>query len=290
MLESVVILIFVSLCLVAFVFLVKYVSDKNAAARRELEIKNAGVLQMEIIACQAAYSGKDSSTLPMELSTFAQQANLDTQHCKDAMMKGFDMALDRMLESGATSEEMIKKTENFLSGINMTEAEFGNTKSNWKFYKTLTLRELMDGKIPNWFKPLGIVNVNLQKNESIVWAFPDVNFLEEKTYRQYAGGYQGVSIRIAKGLYYRTGGFRGEPMDTTKWVHMDTGVLVITNKHLYFVGCKKSFRHPFSKIINLIPFDEGIGVFTDGQRTKPKAFMFDDGLFVYNLIKNLSQI
>ena len=277
-------------CLVGFVFFVKHVSDKDAACRREREIKNAGILQMEIIACETACASNDSSNLPMELSNFAKQANIEASYCKDAMMKGFDMALDKMLESGATSEEIIKNTEKFLSGINMTEAEFGNTNSNWKFYKTITLRDLMDGKIPNWFKPLGIVNVNLQKNETIVWAFPDVNFLEEKTCRQYAGGYQGVSIRIAKGLYYRTGSFRGEPMDTTKWVNMDTGVLVITNKHLYFVGCKKSFRHPFGKIINLIPFDQGIGVFTDSQNSKPKAFICDDGLFIYNLIKNLSQL
>jgi hypothetical protein len=49
-----------------------------------------------------------------------------------------------------------------------------------------------------------------------------------------------VSFRIAKGVYYRAGGFRGQPVETTERLHIDTGVPVVTTKHLFFGGYKRN--------------------------------------------------
>jgi hypothetical protein len=289
---------FILIIIVGIVIFIAYFSNQSNKATASIDsvsITNSEHYrsirrQMENVVCDIACAGDDSSELNSQLLLMAQQDNAPIEICNDAMLSGLMLALDKMLEEGVASDEIEKRVVKYVEGIKMTEEEFESTEAFKKTHKTLILRDIMEGKVPNRFKALGTVHINFQKNETLIWGMSDVPYLEEKTSRSYVGASQGISIRVAKGLYYRAGGFKGQPIEKSNWVHMDTGVIAITNKHLYFAGCKKSFRHPFSKIINIIPFDEGIGIFTENRNAKPKAFLLDDGLFMFNLIKNLSQL
>jgi len=118
----------------------------------------------------------------------------------------------------------------------------------------------------------------------------NVEYLEDKTRTQYVGGYQGVSIRVMKGVYYRVGGFRGNPVQRTERVHVDTGSMGVTNKHIYFSGPRKSFRVRHDKIVTFMPFSDGVGVVRDAATAKPQIFVTGDGWFTYNLLTNVSQL
>lgn len=69
-----------------------------------------------------------------------------------------------------------------------------------------------------------------------------------------------MSIRITKGVYYRTGGFKGYPVEKEETIHVDKGILAVTTKHIYFYGPNKSFRIPYSKIVSFTPYSDGIGI------------------------------
>jgi hypothetical protein len=98
-----------------------------------------------------------------------------------------------------------------------------------------------------------------------------------------------VSLRIAKGVYYRTGGFKGQRVETTETVHADNGLFGVTNKHVYFFGSSKRFRIKYDKIVSFDPYSDGIGIQRDAATTKPQTFVTKDGWFTYNLITNLAQ-
>jgi hypothetical protein len=74
------------------------------------------------------------------------------------------------------------------------------------------LSDIMNGKLPDRVKIEGQLPFNLQKSEKMVWLFNNVAYLEDKTRTQYVGCSKGVSIRIAKGVYYRVGAFQGQPI------------------------------------------------------------------------------
>ena len=99
-----------------------------------------------------------------------------------------------------------------------------------------------------------------------------------------------MSIRIARGVYYRTGGFRDHPVETTVNEHKPTGVLALTTKHVYFANPEKSFRIPCAKIVAFTPYSNGIGLQRDAQSAKPQTFVLGDGWLVYNLAVNLSSL
>jgi len=64
----------------------------------------------------------------------------------------------------------------------------------------------------------------------------------------YVGGSQGVSIRIAKGVRYHVGGFRGQPVTEEFEVVADLGSVYVTNKRFIFAGSKEVTSVPISKI------------------------------------------
>lgn len=68
---------------------------------------------------------------------------------------------------------------------------------------------------------------------------------------------------------------------------LDTGLLGITNKHIYFSGSKKSFRAQYNKIVSFTPYDDGIGIHREAASAKPQILVTGDGWFSYNLISNL---
>ena len=131
---------------------------------------------------------------------------------------------------------------------------------------------------------------NLMKSERLVWLFADVDYIETKTMRERRGSSHGVSIRVAKGLYYRPGTFRSRVHEWEENVHLDTGLLGVTTKHLYFHGPRKRFRMRLDKIVSFEPYADGLGIMRDTQTAKPQMFSVGDGWFIYNLVTNISQL
>lgn len=100
-----------------------------------------------------------------------------------------------------------------------------------------------------------------------------------------------MSIRIAKGVYYRASAFKGRSIQRTETVHAGNGLLAITNKHLYFGGgTGKDFRIRLDKIVSFEPFSDGIGIQRDAATAKPQSFVTGDGWFTYNVVQNASNL
>jgi hypothetical protein len=171
-----------------------------------------------------------------------------------------------------------------------TQLELDRQGAYSKVVKAAVLRDLMSGILPTRAKIEGQVPFNFQKNEQVIWLFNGVDYLEDKTRTEHVGRSSGISIRVAKGVYYRVGAFRGHPVSSTERVHIDTGMMAVTNKHLYFGGGRKSLRVPYAKIVSFIPYSDGVGIIRDAANAKPQVFVTGDGWFTYNLLANVSQI
>lgn len=80
-----------------------------------------------------------------------------------------------------------------------------------------------------------------------------------KTMQRQRGKRRGVSIRVAKGVTYHTGGFESAPTDE-KQVSYIPGYLFITNKRIVFVSKDAGFEEKIGRVTAIIPYSNGIGV------------------------------
>ena len=106
--------------------------------------------------------------------------------------------------------------------------------------------------------------------------------------RERRGASHGVSIRVARGLYYSPRQFRSRPIDCEETVHADTGMLGLTTRHIHFAGARKRFRVRYDKIVASGPYEDGFGIMRDAQTAKPQTYRTKGGWFAYNLAANLA--
>lgn len=238
---------------------------------------------------ETAISGNNLSKLKDELNEIAKEDLILINKINDALILGWEEAVSYFLEDGNLEFNEEKKIVKFANYFNLNQTDLDKRGMYTKYIQGLVLRDIMEGKIPKRFITQDALPFNFQKNENLIWVFKNVSYYEKKIRKEYVGGNQGISIRIAKGIYYRVGYFKGYPIEREELICEDNGILAITDKHLYFQGNKKIFRVPYSKIISITPFSDGIGIQKDGVTAKPQYFLTGDGWFIYNLVINLAR-
>jgi hypothetical protein len=101
--------------------------------------------------------------------------------------------------------------------------------------------------------------------------------MKEVTMREFRGGSSGFSFRIAKGVRYRTGSFRGHSVVVgTQLQVADTGVLAVTSTRIVFLGSRKTVEIPYSKLVGLEVFTDGIR-FSASNRQNAPLFRLESG-------------
>lgn len=204
---------------------------------------------------------------------------------KNSVIDAWRKIIDKSLEDG-----VISKTEE--DAIDILTGKFGITQNDdntymTKIVKSLILRDVLDGTISKRANITIDFPVIMQRGEEAIWLFNNVNYYEYRNRRQYVGGSAGMSFRVAKGVYFRTSEFKGYPVDTTEAVCVGCGILLITNKHLFWISSLKVVKIPVKKLIFVNPCSDGIIVQKDGVTAKPQYFRLDDPWFACNLISNL---
>ncbi len=144
------------------------------------------------------------------------------------------------------------------------------------------LRQLQRGEKP---APMDVtLPIMLGAKEYIIWVYRNVTMYQQKTVKQWVGGSAGVSIRVMKGVYYRTGGMKGTPVEHTTWQLMGVGALVLTNKNIIFQSPQRAAKIPFTKLIGVIPYSDGIELQKDGVNAKSQIFQGFDSWFIVNFL------
>ncbi|HMT20140.1 MAG TPA: hypothetical protein PKE20_02655 [Promineifilum sp.] len=237
-------------------------------------------------------SARGKLSLPVaeaDIKNIVRSSYIDEMTYHQSVMKCFEQAIDMALNDDLLSEEEETYLDNYVDCHKLDKGQLSSNPSYLRLVKAGILRDLLEGNFPERIVIDGSLPINLQKSEKIIWVFQDVDYLQPRTRTTYEGRSSGVSIRVMKGIYYRTGQFKGNPVQTTQIVPVDTGILAVTNKHLYFVGSTKTQRIPFSKIIAYQPYSDAISISREGV-LKQDIFRTNDGWFTYNLISNLASI
>lgn len=208
------------------------------------------------------------------------------------LQKSFDNAVEHFLSDNLLTKDEENRIKSFKDYFNLSQQDLNLNGSYEKIVQSSILREITNGNIPeNAFRvESDFIPFSLNKNEKLIWVFQNVDYYEEAISRTYEGRSSGVSIRVAKGLYYRTGSFKGHPVETQYLKYIGGGLLGFTDKNIYFYSNSKSFKIPYLKIVSTMPYEDGIKLQKDGVTAKPQIFSNVSGWFSYNLIMNLSQM
>ncbi len=111
----------------------------------------------------------------------------------------------------------------------------------------------------------------VQKRGEVVHLEVQATLLKDVTVRQSQGGYSGFSFPIGKtGIRHRVGGYKGHSVEVgTKRVPADDGFLVISSQRAVFIGNNKTIELPYSELVNLTIFSDGVQFHESHRQTAP---------------------
>ena len=260
-------------------------AGQAAAAQLERAARDRLMLEARL----AAISPAGGNSHLTELEATLDESELPPGERRGLLAQAWEAAVDGSLEDGVLSLDEENALVRYLRHFNLDQHDVDGNGAYRNMVKSAVIREAAEGLIPDRLGNIDRVPFNLMKSERLVWVIDGVDYHEVVTRRERRGSSHGLSIRVAKGLYYRPSTFRSRPVEWEETVHEDTGLLGVTSKHIYFHGPRKRFRVRYDRIVSFEPYDDGIGIMRDAQTAKPQTFRTGDGWFIYNLVTNLAQ-
>lgn len=225
---------------------------------------------------------KDSEIKKIVQDSYINKTSFDNMLCST-----FDEAIEGYLNDGIIDSAEEQTVARFIQYSGLSQISLNTNKSLDKFLQSKILRDILSGNIPTpQITIAGNFPFLLSKSEHLVWLFRNITLYQQKTQREYIRRSRGVSIRVMKGVYYRTGGFKGHPVETTVMQRIGCGNVCFTDKHIYFSSPEKSLKIPYSKILSIESYSNGIGLQKDGANDKPIFLEGINSWFMYNVVAN----
>jgi hypothetical protein len=221
-----------------------------------------------------------------QIQNIADRNHITANEIHLLAIAAFNNAVDAIVEDHVPLREEQGKLASLKKEFSLTQEELGSGVE--RLYKVALLADLDEGNLHP--RDLGDLPIKLLKDEKVIWLFGGVESYETKTTTTYVGGSHGVSVRLVRGVYYRVGASKGERIQTNSLVHSDTGLLIVTSRHVYFHGSRKSYRIRLDKIVSVVGYSDGIGLMRESANPAPLCFKLDDPWFATNLILKLGTI
>ncbi|MDE2780794.1 MAG: hypothetical protein OXI91_14130 [Chloroflexota bacterium] len=264
--------------------------DSGADRKATEELEKAAIDRITFDARLAAVAVENPEHHLAELSQSLRQSSLNQGQQTALLVRAWEAAVEGTLEDGLLTRDEENALHRYLDHFNITVTQADDNGVLTILVQAAVIRDITEGIVPQRQNINGRIPFNLMKSEQLIWVMDGVDYLEVVTRRERRGSSHGLSIRVARGVYYRPGVFRSRSVEWEETVHQDTGLLGFTTKHLYFSGPKKKFRVRYDRIVDFEPFSDGFGLMRDAQTAKPQSFRTGDGWFAFNLATNLAQM
>ncbi|HVM58454.1 MAG TPA: hypothetical protein VMT74_13400 [Gaiellaceae bacterium] len=175
-------------------------------------------------------------------------------------------AFERYAEASLADDHLTAEEEETLAkvadavGLGQQDLE-----ARGDLYVRLQVAKINAGRLPVVEAP----HLMAKQNE-VVHFETSAALMKEVAVREWRGGSQGVSFRIAKGVRYRVGATRGHIVTVgTQLQVADTGVLAITSQRIAYLGSRKTLDMPFSKLMGMELYSDGVRLSLSNRQSAP---------------------
>lgn len=209
---------------------------------------------------------------------------MDQGNIEDAYLYVLNKAIINFQKDGVMTNNEQQKINDYVNYLSLPVNNLPVTYQNSEISKMVQMsiiKNLQNGIVPSSTYTAPIV---LSKGESVIWIYNDVTMYQEKVEKEYGGRRSGWSFRIMKGVTYHIGGTKIKPIEHSYMDNKGVGTLFITNKHIIFQGTTAAQRIPYSKMIGVTPYSDGIEVHQDRLNAKRLFFQGFDSWFLTNIL------
>ncbi len=178
-------------------------------------------------------------------------------------------AFNSMIADSRVSPDEIAAYEKLSNDLNVTPQMDPTSYQILEKYKLLW-------KIDNGNLPVYQPDIILPKSESCHYIASAKLYETRKVTTRVNYGGPTFRLKIAKGIYYRTGSVSVSRDTQDVLTFIDSGKLFITNKRILFVGERNNKTIRYAQVIDINPYSDGIEIVKDAG--KNATFQLFDGV------------
>ena len=256
-----------------------------SVVRESTALDRASADRIATQARNAALATGDGGAALQELENTLRRTSMSDTNRRQLLVRAWEAAVEGTLEDGLLSLDEENALCRHLDHFGLTRQDVNGNGAQTSLVQAAVIRDVTQGIVPQRQNINGPVPFHLMKSEQLVWVIQDVDYLETVVRRERQGTSHGVSIRVARGLYYRPSQFQSRAVEWEETVKADTGLLGLTTKHIYFSGSRKKFRLRYDNIVSFDPYSNGLGIMRDAQTAKPQTFRTKGGWSACNLVQ-----
>lgn len=262
----------------------KYKKNRKPGKAKPQKVKTALLANEFSAMVPNTLFSKSAQSAWDEAQEYAARKGMSPEKFKQQIIATMPFIIQAALADAILTVEEEKSIHEFTLLAGLTSDDIPQQSAEL-FVKAAVLRDLTEGKVvPRMHATKS--PFNLQKQETLIWAFPNVSVYTSKIHTEFQAGTSGMGVRVAKGVYLRTGDIKGRRVKKEVLQHLGSGPVVIASHNLYYLTGSTSGKIPVSKIISVAATDESVIVYRTGEKNMPLEFMVDDPWFFGNALLN----
>lgn len=231
------------------------------------------------------YEANISQTIKI-VQEYIIRKNISSEEAKNKIISSLPVIMKKATHNGLFTEKQEEDIDKILEQYAIVIDDIPPSTLEI-IAKEKTLRNLINSNIDPILRPTGLPFV-FQKNEILIWAFINAYINGIKTTKEYIAGSRGFSMRIAKGLYYRVGSYKGKSIERDQVISYGCGHVAVTSKNIYIKTDSIVKKIKNESLVSVELSDKGVILNSSGTRSKPIELCVDDPYFLLNIIQNAS--
>jgi uncharacterized tellurite resistance protein B-like protein len=261
-----------------------YLTDAEVKHMLDFETKKIFDREVKV----AVSDGKLTQDEKDKLEILKKNLLLTDETAKDILKSNSNKILkdfiDNAISDERLSDEEFEKMNEISQSLGIEPNLDAKTKQNLERYRLYWTIE--NGELPVYANP----PINIQKSENLYF-MGHVNWQEQRrvTKRINYGG-PTARIKIAKGVYYRMGSIAAKSVSEDVWKVIDSGNLYLTNKRLIFMGSKGNKTIRLNKILDIIPYKNGVDIQKDAGKSPFLEFSTNVDIFSMMLVRLIDEL
>ena len=185
--------------------------DNAADADAIWDLDQASGQRLMLEARLAATSVQDGDGHLRDLEDAMQEARLDFHQRRRILIRAWEAAVEGALEDGLLSLDEDNALAKYAAHFGLEQHDLDGNGVQTSLVQAAVIRDVTRGIAPQRQRVNGPVPFNLMKSELLVWVIQGVDYLETVVRRERRGTSHGVSIRVARGLYYSPASSGADP-------------------------------------------------------------------------------
>lgn len=223
-----------------------------------------------------------------KIKQICREGYIDHQTLGSICARALDDAISHFLNDGLISPEENDAVAAFIEYTGFPQSVLNINHCMERLVQSQILQDVYEGRKPKCrITTDARLPFLLARDETMLWLYGSVSCYQLETEVSHRGTESGFSIRLAKGLYYRFGGFESKPVETERLQPLGHGMVCLSDKAFYFSSSTKNLKLPYAQLITANAESRGVSLQAEGDGKPLLYFEGFDPWFCYNLIANL---